>query len=431
MKMLPLIATAILSLGVGVIIGKTSLSGQGKEDDSTHSSSTTAEGYRTAKRSGGSAGSDTRSIGRVGSPPPASYDNRIKHMKKLAKKVQFGRGMPDFDALFGVWETAREMSPEEIRQALDELDGGQMGQRDGMFIKAMLVMQLAKKDGPTAMQYAADMKGGRGFPAREMALQAWASSDPKGAYAWYEANKESMTPREGRRFQAGAIAALALEDFDTAFAKAKAVDTLSQGDVLRQFGAAIVSNADQRNQFTKYLLTLENEETRNRVARDMAEQLAQTNVKEAIQFVEKWPSDDKGRLIHEVAEQWAQTEPEKALAWQMSKSDTAEPGRGVDDVFGDWARRDTAAARAWLANQDGNLDKDEMRETAARRVMWDDDYPQAAKWADSIADTEKRHDSYRSIYRRWKRLDKEGADSWLEGLGAEARNAVLPNGSDE
>jgi hypothetical protein len=363
MKILPLIAVAIISLGVGVIIGKSNLSGQADEGDPASVSSSGDKEYRSAKRSSGAIENDMRRIGRVGSPPPVGYDNRIKHMKQLAGKVQFGRGMPDFDALFGVWETAREMTPEEIRQALDDMekDGAFLVQRDGMFLQAMLMMQLAKKDGPTAMAYADGVKSQRFFPATEMALQAWSKTDPKGAYAWYEANKEKMNPRQSMNIQAAAIAGIAREDFDAAFAKAKEVDSLSQRNVLEELGAIAVLDADHRERFTKYVMSLGNKETIEEVGENMVRQLVQTDVQEAVAFAEGWPGEDKLELYEEVAEEWGRVEPEKALAWRLDK-----PGaeRDVDDMFGDWARRDSAAAQDWLdgqGNQDTRVDKDELR----------------------------------------------------------------------
>lgn len=413
---------------MGVIIGKIGFSEKDNGGDSPHVSNEGTEGYRAARRSSGSVENDARSIGRVGSSPPAGYDDRVKHMLQLGKKIQFGRGMPDFDALFGVWETAREMNPEELRRALDELDEGGTLQRDGMFVQAMLMMQLAKKDGPTAMTYADGIKGQHFFPAKEMALQAWAKADPKGAYAWYEANKEKMNPRESMKFQASAIAGLAREDFDAAFAKAKQVDGLSQKNVLEGLGAIAVLDVEQRERFTKYVISLGKKEIVEEVGEKMARQLVQKDVQEAVAFVEDWPGEDKSELFEEVADEWARVEPEKALDWRLGK-----PGaeRDVDDMFGDWAQRDSAAARNWLAdqeNQDARVDKDELRESAASRVMRNDDYPQAAKWAGSIANDEKRHDSYQSVYRRWARLDQEGAKRWAEGLDASAREAVIPNG---
>ena len=362
--------------------------------------------------------------------PPTSYENRVAHMRALAKKAGINQGAPDFDALFGVWETAREMNAVELRQAITDLERGERGSinmQEGIFVKMMLVMQLAKKDGPEAMSYALNEKNGMMMPMEEMALQAWSGSDPEGAYAWYLSNKDVLKPRESRQFLAGTIAGLAEKDFSAALEKAKNVDSLSRKDVLRSMGTVAADNPEHRKEFTDYLRTLEDASVREQAAAALVGELVFTDVKEAIQYVEEWEGDGQEALTDRLASQWAQIEPEKALNWQLSQGQK----NSVTNSFGNWAREDTEAARKWLSAQEGDLDKDKLRGSAAQRTIWDEDYPSAVQWASSIQDEEQKRRRYRDIYSQWSNNDKEGAAQWVETLDETTRNAVVSQKSDQ
>ena len=157
MKPLLSVGIAILCLGLGIVIGKTSSSSKNDEKEGLTKKDQEVSQSRSSKR-GDTRYSDRRRVGKIGGTPPTSYENRVAHMKALAKKVGVNRGAPDFDALFGVWETAREMNAVELRQAIADLERGSISMQEGLFVKMMLVTQLAKKDGPEAMSYAMNEK---------------------------------------------------------------------------------------------------------------------------------------------------------------------------------------------------------------------------------------------------------------------------------
>jgi len=153
MKLLPIFATAAVCLGIGVIIGRVSSPQENASDIQEKSAKDTRERYRSARRST-TGYDDARRVGKIGGEPPVSYENRLKHMAALAKDVGGNRGIPNFDSLFGIWETAGMLDAVEILQALTDLEDSSLGQEEGMYVKAMLVMQWAKKNGPEAMDYA-------------------------------------------------------------------------------------------------------------------------------------------------------------------------------------------------------------------------------------------------------------------------------------
>ena len=285
MKPLLSVAIAILCLGLGIVIGKTSSSSKNDEKEGLTKKDQEVSQSRSSKR-GDTRYSDRRRVGKIGGTPPTSYENRVAHMKALAKKVGVNRGAPDFDALFGVWETAREMNAVELRQAIADLERGSISMQEGLFVKMMLVTQLAKKDGPEAMSYAMNEKNAMMMPMEGMALQAWSGNDPEGAYAWYLSNKDVLKPRESRQFLAGVIAGLAEKDFSAALEKAKNVDSLSRKDVLRSMGTVAADNPERRKEFTDYLRTLEDASVREQAAAALVGELVFTDVKEAIQYVE-------------------------------------------------------------------------------------------------------------------------------------------------
>ena len=238
----------------------------------------------------------------------------------------------------------------------------------------------------------------------------------------YLSNKDVLKPRESRQFLAGAIAGLAEKDFSAALEKAKNVDSLSRKDVLQSMGTVAADNPEHRKEFTDYLRTLEDASVREQAAATLVGQLVLTDVQEAIQYVEEWEGDGQEDLTDRLASQWAQIEPEKALNWQLSQGQK----NSVHNSFGNWAREDTETARKWLSAQEGDLNKDKLRGSAAQRTMWDEDYSGAVQWASSIQDEEQQQESYSSIYRQWSNRDKEGANQWLETLDEATREAIVP-----
>ena len=422
MKIIPLFTTAVLCLGLGVVIGRMNPAEKNASGETADEANTRTSSYRSAKR-GGANYSDARRVGRIGGTPPESYVNRLAHMRSLAKKVGGNQGMPDFDALFGIWETARDMDAVDIHQALKDLKGEAMGAQEGMFVKMMLVMQLAKKNGPEAMTYAMNEKTGGFVPMKQMALQAWAGNEPEAAYSWYLENKNELSARESRQFLAGAIGGLAKKDFPAALAKAKTVDKSARRDVLSNIGVSIAENTEQRKQFTEYLLTLDDERATSAATTSILNQLALADPQAGIQYIQDWQGEGKDEMVRSFAQQWAQIDPEKTLNWQITQADKQS---GVDSTFGSWARQDPASAQKWLDSQGEDLNKDKYLASAAQRTIWDEGYSEAVDWASSIQDSETQERSYRDIYSQWSRNDPEAADKWAAGLDENMRKKVVP-----
>ena len=163
MKPLLSVGIAILCLGLGIVIGKTSSSSKNDEKEGLTKKDQEVSQSRSSKR-GDTRYSDRRRVGKIGGTPPTSYENRVAHMKALAKKMRGGSKPSDLDIIFNIRETAREMNAVEIRQAIKDLESGSMNMQEGLFVKMMLVTQLAKKDGPEAMSYAMNEKKGMMMP---------------------------------------------------------------------------------------------------------------------------------------------------------------------------------------------------------------------------------------------------------------------------
>ena len=422
-NLIPLVAAVVISLGIGIVIGRKT-NPEGSTGGSANQTAVAPSEYRSS-RMNGSSGSSRHGKGAGSGSTSDRVDNKVKHMTRLAEKLNMERGMPDFDALFGIWETASSMEPKEIKLALEEMKSLKLPQQSKVFMQAMLVMQWAKKDGHAAMAFAIEQKRGRDFfPMKEMALQAWGSIDPTGAYNWYESNKETLNPRERKQFEAQAIAALAKNNFDLAFQKAKNVSSASRAQVLTNLGSVVATNKEQRDQLVQYLTTVEDKEIRDNTGRSIAMQLATANTQEAIQFVKDWPGEDKSALSQMVAIQWGKNEPEQAMQWRL---DQLQEGKDrtdtVDDIFGDWARRTPEAAQSWLDKQD-DLDKDKLLGKAINRMRWDEDYEQSIAWANQIDDASKRNQNYKTIYSSWSSSDKEGAQRWLDSQPEDIKAAV-------
>jgi len=84
------------------------------------------------------------------------------------------------------------MSALELSQVLSDLEEELVRTPDGMVTNTMLMVELAKKDGPTAMEYAMNNKTDlESFVSmKHTVLDAWVRTDPKAASEWYDTHKD-------------------------------------------------------------------------------------------------------------------------------------------------------------------------------------------------------------------------------------------------
>lgn len=424
MKYLFNIGITIICIALGIVIGRTNLSPKDNEGNQFTKEDPRASQSRSPKQEV-TKPNKNRGSARPGSSTSTSYKDSIAHIKAFAQKAGSNPQIPNFDALFGIWKTAHKMNAAEILQALNDLNNDSLNMQGHMMIHGMLVMQLAKKNGPEAMGYTMDLeKNNEMILIKKIALQAWSNNDPEGAYTWYLNNKDVLTPRDSKQFLAGTIEGLAKKDFTSALEIAKNVDDLSRGSVLLNMGAVIADNPEHRKQFTDYLLTLENSDERNKIASVLVRKLTLTNLQAAIEYVEAWQVDGKTNLVNSLASEWVRAEPEKALDWQLSQTG-AEGSIGLSNSFRGWARQNVDAARKWLNAQEENLNKDQLRRFAAKETIWHRNSAEAVQWASSIQDPEQKTKSYTEIYATWSGRDYEGATKWVETLDEATRKAVV------
>ena len=154
MKPLLSVGIAILCLGLGIVIGKTSLSSKNDEKEGLTKKDQEVSQSRSSKR-GDTRYSDRRRVGKIGGTPPEKYENKVLHLLAL---VENGLDFHNVDALLELRALMKGMSTLELSQALTDMEDIEVG-RGRYDAYSILVSQLAKKDGIAALTYVMEQKG--------------------------------------------------------------------------------------------------------------------------------------------------------------------------------------------------------------------------------------------------------------------------------
>lgn len=421
MKGLHVVAIAVLCMCLGLAAGRVSAPHAEVRKDGSGDEKSVRSKYRSTTRDVAHA-SDVARIGQLDGIPPEKYENKVLHLLAL---VENGLDFHNVDALLELRALMKGMSTLELSQALTDMEDIEVG-RGRYDVYSILVSQLAKKDGIAALTYVMEQKGRINDDLldglRSIAFGDLAKSDPETAYEWYEANKDELKPRTAKHFISEIITSLAKKDLSAAFTRAENIDVKYQEDVFGDLGRIVAPHTEKREQFTDYLMTLNNDEIKLDAASSIIGQLVRVDSDEAIDYIEVWGEANHERLSTALVDRWVEIEPAKALDWQLSQ----EGGKDLlEDAFDDWAQEDPKLAEKWLGGQEDHAITDQLRRSAGRQAMRHKDFEQAVKWIDQMRGSEQRIDNLSNVYKSWVEYDEDRAQIWLESLREEESAEVI------
>ncbi len=158
---------------------------------------------------------------------------------------------------------------------------------------------------------------------------------------------------------------------------------------------------------------------------DIAQQLAQRDVKTAAGYLDKIPEAAREVWISKVAESYAQVDPAGARAWISRFQGEQIYDAGVTAVVRQLAEYDPRAGARLVET----IDDPRYVGTAARMVgvHWaQEDGPSAAAWAQDLDDPQARAAAISSVVQRWGARHPEDARRWVLALPPDStRDAAL------
>lgn len=283
-----------------------------------------------------------------------------------------------------------------------------------------------------------DRFGGR--LSQSLVVAGWASTDPAGAIAWLEKERET-TQQEGGRgrredewMTQSLITGLARSDIKAAMQYAggiseegmrvRSAETIAR-EVIRQQGLEAA---------TQWFSQISDPQMQRGAFEALAEQQLRLDPAAAAALVKQHADKEYVTgAVGNVAESLARRDVQQALTFANSLNGQAQ-ARAMGQVIDEWMEKENGSleASSYVSKLPPGPSRDAGASAIAREIVRED--PQAAiAWAGSIQNPEMRMDATFDIARMYRRVAPEEAAAWLanSGLPPEMQQQVLSGGGDE
>ena len=329
----------------------------------------------------------------------------LRETDPIKSQMLFARLMEDLTA---------ENAPQVLAMLRENVAGF-----DSMRYMGMLSYAWGSAD-PLAAMEALNQNGDRGGRFSQSSVVAgWASKDPDAAIAWLEKyegeNKgwlsNSLVDGLAKSDPEKALKlALGLKD---AGERGRAAETLAR-EMIRSGGV---------EKATQWLSSLTDNDMKRSAFDTITDQYLRSDLNKAVDFAKSHASDEyAANAIGTVAEAVGRKDVQHGLQLANSLTGKAQ-ARAYAEVIGEWMDKDKGAqsveASAYVSKMPPGDARDLSASTIARRVVGDDP-ASAIAWANSIANTETRQETYVDIGRRYTRTNPQEAAAWLATSGLSA-----------
>lgn len=401
---LPLLVAIVVSLALGVVIGRqTSLPDDANGANSTH--------YQ--QRSTQRASHRSKPLRHASE----TIEQRMQRIQSESEKItSIGPG-GDWTAFeFSIWQMTKTMSPEEIRKTMEAVKDMDLSQRARSIVKTKLYERWAKIDGKSAAEYSLEDKSGQ-YPEEYWYLTTnrWLNENPLAVESWYHLNKDQLLFSDDLSLQGRIMRVIARKDLGMALSRIEAAEPTRRESLLKSLGSSMSEDPVKIGSYTKYLSQMENQQLALSAMRSLVSTMGRSNPEAATKTIASWTGENKDKLVFSTAVQWVGKEPQKAMNWQLSQSANASDDSGIAQTFSYWARGDPDAAEQWL-DKHPELNHDRCRRRSLTWLLYANNFHVAAKWAAQINDASTRSRSLRQVYSKWQSVDQAGAKQWLNAL---------------
>jgi hypothetical protein len=385
-----------IALGAGVMIGRISAPEPATTTDSTASGASTKSGARGEE--GGQSLSERvrRKRDTEGRAKDKQVDSDLASIMEATSRLDRTQRLLAFldrlptDQFAGVYEEFRNSPGANLR-------GSE---------RSLILQAWAERDPLGSLSFLQE-KGAQDWE-RETAVATWAANDPQAAFAW-----AGSAADEGQvnNWLLGATRGIAATNPELARDYIAQLDGRTRDQAIEAVQPYVMQYGF--DYATSWISGVADEGVRNRVARSMADDLANLDPLQAGQWNAAMTDTETRRDVSEtVADRWARADLDAARSWveglpEDTKSEAAE------GVARHYARQDPAAAAQWLAGLGDNPDLD-----GARRILIDESFRRSPQVSldsvASISDPRAREGYYWRYVSGWARQDSAAARSWVQ-----------------
>ena len=318
-----------------------------------------------------------------------------------------------------------ELSPDEAREAIDEVLGTVTEPQQKMVFLSMLLGRWGEQDPQAALAYAEKLKEEIGPTASQATFSvvgSWAQKDPGAAWEWYQKKRETDDGSDGLMGLGAHLTmifnGMASRDLDGALRRLGDLDD-EQDRMMAVSGIAGSSqDAAARERLLARSAALD-PETRQSLRQGVLNQWAMLDPTGAMDWLRELPADERTGLVNSVSHAFMWTNPEKGAAFLLEGATEADLPQRYQQIVTTWATRNPNAAGQWLNQQPPGPAQDQARSSFANIVARRD--PESAmEWAKSITSQPVREGNIQSLYRQWHQKDPAAADAALATSGLPA-----------
>ena len=334
----------------------------------------------------------------------------------------------DFDAIFSVWEIARDFSEDEVREALASIEGVENMQLR-MTLQMMLMNRWGKINGNAAMEHAMAAENNQIKMMQVMGtLMSWTKEDPEAAFSWFEKNKDSV----GRGMYASAYEgmiyqAMARHDLKRALDQVAKIDSASKKrTALTSIAQGIVEQPEKLQSFLQFLDDQNEPEVKKEVMSSAIMNMAMNSPEAAKKYINTiTDAKDKAAMVENVVRGLSYSDPETALKWGLEQApDEASQAKVVSNTMSRWVAQDPKKAAAWYDQQPEHLKSDTTVMQSAGQLSASGQYKEALLWTQRGKDPETMAAMKESTYLKWAEASPAKARAWAEGEGKEIMRGI-------
>ena len=394
-----------LSCGAAFFIGRTNSDAPSNTTEANNPTQVSSSGpSRTISRETSTSSKTSNRSGRTLTGSESQDELQVSVDELLAMTDPISRTQ-------GFLELVENLSPDQFLSVVDHyrsfgVDDEQFGEY------GILLTAWAKVDPLQALTYASEKT--RGSFARQTILASWAKDDPESAISWakenFEAGKDSRDP--ANPWLVGVIKGIVSQDMP------RATQLLEELPYSRGRSEALDSIFDTLNregtEATKeWISRLDDEKLQAGAATRLADKMADTNPKEAIEWAASVSEEALKNSADDIVEKWAKNDLKEAQAWVDSQPTDIAASAAPELIDEMIDQSGVVAASDWLSQHEGDPAFDRTVQT----LVWNSMRETPELGFDWIMKMTNERERTRTAHRTigdWAKRDMEGAFDYVQ-----------------